>query len=157
MRAWEKIYFFLSVRWMLSRGRRPMMWGRIYFHLEPVKQLIGQLTAFKGLFLFKDSLSQFLKFGLKQFQPKQRKADTCSQLQAFCIGAIRFYCTYKVPRESIPTNIGGNKQERKGSSSTRSKAERKTSSQTNSMAIFHIHSHSFWTWKSFHSVFSVQI
>lgn len=51
--------------------------------LDQVKQLVGQLTAFPVTFL-KIIIIQRLtepilaNFGLKLFQPKQRKADTCS-------------------------------------------------------------------------------
>ena len=73
---------------VVRRGRRRIVW-RCSDHSFPCrsgkKQLVGQLTsAFPGAFFFFFLLIQRLtepilaNFGLKQFQPKRRKADTCS-------------------------------------------------------------------------------
>lgn len=50
----------------------------IHFHVDPVKQLMGQLTAFPATFfkIFIQRLTEpiLANFGLKLFQPKRRKS-----------------------------------------------------------------------------------
>lgn len=91
----------------------------MHFHVDAVKQLLGKLTAFPVTFFLIQRLTEpiLANFGLKPFQPKRGKANTCSSYEHghFVMSAMRFYCTYKVPQESTAREIvGRNEQERKG-------------------------------------------
>lgn len=120
----------------------------INFHVDPVKHLLGQLTAF---FLFLFFLIQRLtepilaNFGPKLFQPKRRKADTCSSYKHghFVMAPWGSTVLTKFHRNQQQRIVGRNKQERKESSSTQSKASSKTSAvKPNNMTLFIIHPHS---------------
>lgn len=125
----------------------------INFHEDPVKHLMGQLTAFPvAFFLFLTFLIQRLtepilaNFGLKLFQPKQRKADTCSSYEHghFVMAAWGSTVLTKFHRNQQQQIVGRNEQERKESSSTQSKARSKTSAvKLNNMTLLIIHSLSF--------------
>lgn len=144
----------------------------INFHVDPVKQLLGQLTAFPVtfFFFFIQRLTEpiLANFGLKLFQPKRRKADTCSSYKHghFIMAPWGSTVLTKFHRNQQQQIVGRNKQERKESSSTQSKARSKTSAvKPNNMTLFIIHSLSFlnmeeipilcksnWTYLSVHSL-----
>lgn len=113
---------------------------------------MGQLTAFPVAFFFFTFLIQRLtepilaNFGLKLFQPKRRKADTCSSYEHghFVMAAWGSTVLTKFHRNQQQQIVGRNEQERKESSSTRSKARSKTSAvKPNNMTLLIIHSLSF--------------
>ena len=114
---------------------------------------MGQLTAFPVAFLFFFLFFKIQRltepilanFGLKLFQPKRRKADTCSSYEHghFVMAPWGSTVLTKFHRNQQQQIVGRNKQERKESSSTQSKARSKTSAvKPNNMTLFIIHSHS---------------
>lgn len=79
----------------------------IHFHVDPVKHLLGQLTAFFFFFLnSKTHWADSCKLWTKTVSAQAKESWHMFKLQAwtFCNGAMRFYCTYKVPQESTATN-----------------------------------------------------
>lgn len=122
-----------------------------HFHVDLVKQLVGQLAAFPLAFFFffnsrthwADSRKLWAKI---LFQPKQRKADTCSSYEHGHFVMVPWGSTVltKFHRNQQQQIVGINKQETEESSSTQSKARVKTSAvKPNNMSLLIIHSLSF--------------
>lgn len=111
------------------------------------KTVDGSAHCFPSGFFFIQRLTEpiLANFGLKLFQPKQRKADTCSSYEHghFVMAPWGSIVLTKFHRNQQQQIVGRNKQERKESISTQSKARSKTSAvKPNNMTLFISHSHS---------------